>query len=156
MRCLTIALLASFISIAASAQCTSVGLAVVVSKSNPTDNLSMAQLRKLLLGDVFRWPDRKPVSVISRDGKSAVFKCVLSALVRMSDSEYRRYLSNSDFRGEQSVRMKTVDSDGKAAQAAGSPGAIAVIEGGSLAAIPDSVKVIRINGKHPGEPGYPL
>ena len=40
------------------AQCVPGGLAVVVPRNNPTDGLSMAQLRKLVLGDVHTWPDK--------------------------------------------------------------------------------------------------
>jgi ABC-type phosphate transport system substrate-binding protein len=75
---------------AAKAQCVSGGLAVVVNKANPTESLSVAQLRRLLLGDVRTWPDKQAVMLISREASSDVFKCVLSAIVRMSEAEYRR------------------------------------------------------------------
>ena len=142
---------------AVSAQCAAGSLAVVVNKSNPTESLSMAQLRKLMMGDVHSWPDQQKVTLIARDPGSAVHKCVLSAVVRMSESEYRRYILNAEFRGEEPVSMKTADSGTTAGKAvAGSAGSISVVESGTLQTLGDAVKVIRINGKQPGEAGYPL
>jgi ABC-type phosphate transport system substrate-binding protein len=140
-----------------SAQCAAGSLVVVVNKSNPTESLSMAQLRKLMMGDVHSWPDQKKVTLIARDTSSPVYKCVLSAVVRMSESEYRRYILNAEFRGEEPVSMKTADSGTTAAKAvAGSAGSIAVVEAGTLQTVGDTVKVIKINGKQPGDSGYPL
>jgi hypothetical protein len=42
------------------------GLVVIVNKMNATETLSVAQLRKLILGDVRAWPDRKAAMVVSR------------------------------------------------------------------------------------------
>src|ERR1035438_6073900 len=67
------------------AQCLSGGMVVIVNKANATESLSMAQLRKLILGDVRTWPDRKPVLLVSREFSSDVFRCVLSSIVRMND-----------------------------------------------------------------------
>ena len=47
----------AILSANAVAQCASGSLVVLVNKNNPSDSLSMAQLRKLMLGDVRNWPD---------------------------------------------------------------------------------------------------
>ena len=133
------------------------GLVVVVNKTNATETLSVAQLRKLILGDVRNWPDRKPVMVVSRELSSDAFKCVLSSIVRMSDQEYHIYLLGAEFRGGDPLAVRTVASGVMAAKAiVGVPGAFAVVQASELPAIGDTVRVIRINGKEPGEVGYPL
>jgi ABC-type phosphate transport system substrate-binding protein len=81
------------------AQCLPGGLAVIVNKANATESLSMAQLRKLILGDVRTWPDKRPVTLVSRELSSDVFKCVLSSIIRMNDAEYHRYILSTEFRG---------------------------------------------------------
>ncbi len=63
----------------AYAQCVPVGLVVIVNKSNPVESLSLAQLRKLILGDVRDWQDRKNVSFIARDSSTKDFQSSLSA-----------------------------------------------------------------------------
>src|SRR5580692_953667 len=95
---LRVALLFTIAGAAAQAQCVPGGLAVVVNKANTTESLSVAQLRRLILGDIRTWPDRKPVMLISREASSDVFKCVLSSILRMSDAEYHRYIVSAEFR----------------------------------------------------------
>lgn len=141
----------------AQAQCLPGGLAVVVNKSNTVESLSMAQLRKLILGDVRAWQDHKDVMLIARDPNSKVFQCVLSGIVRLSAGDYHRYVINAEFRGDEPMAIQTVDSDSTAARyVGGSPGALAVVEANSLPSIAGSVKVIHIDGKALGQPGYPL
>ncbi len=152
------ALLFTFVACAGlHAQCVPGGLSVVVPKNNPTDGLSMAQLRKLVLGDVHTWPDKSTVTLVATDQESAVFKCLLSTVVRMSTQEYRKYILSAEFRGDEPLRSKTVDSSPTAIRiVAGFPGAISVVETNSIAALAGTVKVLSINGKKPGEAGYPL
>ena len=141
----------------ARSACPANGLAVVVNKANATEGLSMAQLRRLLLGDLRNWPDKKPVSLIAPDSQSAAFGCMLSAVMRMTDAEYRRYIANVEFRGEEPVQLHTANSGPVAAKmVSGSAGSIAIVEAGALPAISPTVRVLRINGKQPGEAGYPL
>jgi hypothetical protein len=117
----------------------------------------MAQLRKLFLGDVRTWPDKKPVVLIRGDASNEVFKCVLSAVVRMSDAEYRRYILSAEFRGGDPLAIKTANSGAASAKiVVSSVGSVAVILAGELPAIAASVRVVRVNGKEPGEAGYPL
>jgi hypothetical protein len=132
-------------------------LAFVVNKTNTTEGLSMAQLRRLLLGDLRNWPDKRKVSLITPNPQSAAFKCVLSAVVRMSDSEYHRFIASMGFRGEEPLELYLADSDPAAAKmVSATPGGIAIVETGAIPAISSSVRVLRINGKQPGESGYPL
>ena len=149
--------LALFLAVGAHAECPANGLAVVVNKGNATEALSMAQLRRLLLGDMRNWPDKKEVSLVTPDPQSAAFKCLLSAVVRMTDVENHRFIASAQFRGEEPVELHTASSSAAAAKmVSGAPGAIAIVEAGSLPAISPSVRVLRINGKQPGESGYPL
>jgi len=147
----------SMLSVDAYCQCPTNGLALIVNKTNTTEGLSMAQLRRLMLGDLRNWPDKKKVSLIAPNPQSAAFKCVLSAVVRMSDAEYHRFIASIGFRGEEPLNLYLVDSGPAAAQmVAANPGGLAIVESGAIPAISSSVRILRINGKEPGESGYPL
>jgi len=141
----------------AHAQCVPGGLAVIVNKENPVESLSMAQLRKLILGDVRAWPNNKNVALIARDPSSKDFQCVLSGIVRLSVAEYHRYIISAEFRGDDPMAIQTVDSDTTAGKyVSGSAGGLSVVEANSLPALGASVKVIHVEGKTLGQPGYPL
>ena len=151
----------TFFTLAAScamfAECIPGGLAVVVNKANPTESLSPAQLRRIILAEIRTWPDHKPVSLVSRDAASDAGKCMLSEVVRMNDAEYHRYLLSVEFRGGEAVTVRNADSGLNAAKlVASAPGAIAVVEASALPAIASTVKAVKISGKLPGESGYPF
>jgi hypothetical protein len=147
----------TFLSLSASAQCPNNGLAFIVNKANATEGLSLAQLRRLMLGDLRNWPDKKKVSLIAPNPQSAAFKCVLSSVVRMSDAEYQRFIASMGFRGEEPLDVSLAASPLAAARmVVADPGGIAIVEAGVVPAIASAVRVLRINGKEPGEAGYPL
>src|SRR5580698_8772424 len=110
MTTLRVILLTVIAGAGLEAQCLTGGMVVIVNKANTTESLSMAQLRKLILGDVRTWPDNKPVMLVSRELSSDVFKCTLSSIVRMNDAEYRRYILSSEFRGAEPLAVRTVNS----------------------------------------------
>jgi len=154
---LHIAMLFLMFCACAHAQCVPGGLAVIVNKANPVESLSMAQLRKLILGDVRAWQNSKTVALVARDPSSKDFQCVLSTVVRLSVAEYHRYIISAEFRGDDPMVIQTVDSDATAGRSvSGSAGGLAVVEANSLPAMGGSVKVIHIEGKALGQPGYPL
>jgi hypothetical protein len=142
---------------AAFGQCSPNGLIVVVNKDNPAEAMSMAQLRRVLLGEVRSWPDKKTMTLVAPQPQSAAFKCMLSAIARMSDSEYHRYIANAEFRGEEALEIHVAASGPVVAvQVSASAGSIAIMEAQGLPSIASSVRVLKINGKQPGEAGYPL
>jgi ABC-type phosphate transport system substrate-binding protein len=139
------------------AQCMPGGQVVIVNKANPVESLSMAQLRKLILGDVRNWQNGKNVALIARDPSTKDFQCVLSTIVRLSVAEYHRYIISAEFRGDDPMAVQTVDSDATAGRSvSGSAGGLAIVEANSVTAMGSSVKVVRIEGKALGQPGYPL
>jgi hypothetical protein len=139
------------------AECPANGLVVVVNKTNPTEELSMAQLKRFLLGEARAWPDKKQVVLVAGQPQSPAFKCMLSAVAHMSDSEFGRFNAAAEFRGEDPVRIRfAVNGPAAAVMVSSANGSIAIVEAGDLAAIAASVRVLKINGKQPGEAGYPL
>jgi ABC-type phosphate transport system substrate-binding protein len=134
-------------------------LAVVVNKTNPVENLSESQLRKILLGEVTQFPgvDHRKVVLVHRDPESEVYRQMLLRVLKMTPAEYQRYLLAIVFRGADPIMIKTLNSDDTAAKFVFNvPDALAVIAAAPASAAAQMVRIVRIDGKLPGEPGYGL
>ena len=127
-------------------------VAVVVNPSNPVSNLTTVALRKLFVADTRTWPGGTPVKLIIR-APGAHEREVVLRLLHFSEDEYGRYWINQAYRGE-GVEPVAVFSNGMQKEAvAGISGAIALIDARDLK---PGMKVLKIEGKLPGEEGYPL
>jgi ABC-type phosphate transport system substrate-binding protein len=132
-------------------------LAVVVHKSNPIDNLSTGTLRKILLGRLNEWDDHRKLILIERDADSSVYRQMLQLVLRMTPIDYKRHLLALEFQGAELPLMKTLNSDEGALQFTGSvPGAIALVGFVAPTRANTRIKILRIDGKLPGEAGYSL
>jgi len=146
--------LASLLSVgAATAQGTDI--AVIVHPNNSVANISSADLRKIFAGQKHVWPGGIPIKVIVR-GPGCRERLVLLRLLGISESEYKQYWSALVFRGEADSEPFAVPSFGMTKEAVlALPGAISLVEAQSLK--PGiNVKVVKVDGRLPGEPGYPL
>lgn len=130
--------------------------AVIVNPKNPAQNISSAQLRRLVMGEEKFWPGRLPVSIIVQDDRSVERGFMLKKVINMSSTDYRTHWTTLVFRGGAVSEPLAVPSNGLAS------GLVAVQEGGLCIMRTDnlpkkeSVKVLRVDGKLPGETGYPL
>jgi hypothetical protein len=130
--------------------------AVIVNPKNPAQSISSSELKRLVLGEERFWTGRIPVSVIMQDERSVELEFVMKKLLNMSQGEYREHWSAMIFRGQAVSEPVTVPSNGLASGlVAVQEGAICVIRADNVPKN-DSVKVLRIDGKSPGDPGYSL
>jgi ABC-type phosphate transport system substrate-binding protein len=136
-----------------------VNVAVIVHLDNPTQDLTNNELRDLLLGGTWQWPNRRNIVVVAREPGSAVLETVLHNCLKTNLQDYNRRLLELEFRGKKPVNIKTLTSDaGACAFVSNVPGAIGFISDFSLSSpsCREQVKVLRISGKEPGSPGYLL
>jgi len=132
-------------------------LAVVVHRSSAVNSLALADLRQMLTGDLNTWPDSSAVVLVEQPGESATQQRVLRVLLGTTPSGYNRRLLQAQFQGKPAPIIRVLLSDQNAIKFVWNvPGAIAVVEASSVAPAVSLVKVLRINGKQPGETGYPL
>ena len=131
---------------------TSDDLAIIVNKSSQVGDISVATLRKLFLAEQKYWPNGRRVTVVMREPGQSERSAVLQQVYHMSNRDYERYFLRAEFAGEAQGAPKSVSS------AAGVrkfiynvPGAIGYVRASE---VDDSVKVVRLNGRAPGEPGY--
>ena len=129
-------------------------IAVVVRADLPVNNLSMSDVRKVLLGDRQFWnPGLRVTLLISAPG-SRERDVVLKTIYQMSEAQFKQYWIAKVFRAEASSGPRIVYSTEMAAElAAAIPGAVAFVEASQ---VPKGLKVLKIDGRLPGEPGYVL
>jgi ABC-type phosphate transport system substrate-binding protein len=149
LSCLCLALLQPL-----AAQRHDVDVAVVVHPDTPISNLSLAEVRKVFLGDRQYWSTNVPVVLIIRAPVARERDVVLKIIYQMSESQFKQYWIAKIFRAESASAPKVVYSNDMANQLVTAiPGSIAFIDSKDVK--PGS-KVLRVDGRLPGEPGYPL
>jgi phosphate transport system substrate-binding protein len=154
MKPVCIVLIATAVLIGGSApRAAADDVAVIVNKSNSTDSLSVAQVRKLLLGEETRLGGQKASVVLTAPGVADRTAAIKSAC-GMSETDFNMYFMQAQFKGEMREAPKAVSSSAQVRQAvAAAPGGIGFIR---AADVDDSVKVVKINGIAPGQPNYPI
>jgi hypothetical protein len=129
-------------------------IAVVVRPDTPADNLSFAEIRKLLLGDRQFWTSNLRVTLLIRAPVTREREVVLKTIYQMSESQFRQYWISKVFRAEAASGPKIVYSNEMATElVAAIPGSVAFVD---ASGVPKGLKVLKIDGKLPGEKGYPL
>jgi len=129
-------------------------IAIVVRPDVPADNLSFAELRRLMLGDRQFWSSSLRVTLLVRAPGAREREVVLKNIYQMSEAQFRQYWIAKVFRAEAATGPKIVYSNEMAAELATAiPGAVAFVEADQ---VPKGLKVLKINGFLPGAKGYPL
>jgi ABC-type phosphate transport system substrate-binding protein len=129
-------------------------LAVVVNSDTPVTDLSLADVRKVFLGERQYWNSKLPVVLLIRAPVARERDVVLRVIYQMSEEQYTQYWVAKIFRAEVTAPPKIVYSnDMEYELVAALPGAIAFVDAHNLH---PGVKVLRVDGKLPGEKGYPL
>jgi len=130
------------------------GLAVTVNPKNPVTKLPFAELRMYLKVEREFWPNKKHVDVFLPASTTDEYDILLQKVYKKSHKKLQQYWVRRLFSGEISAKPSYVPS----AKAAGeevlkNEGAISIVAANE---IPKGVTVLLIDGKKPGEEGYPL
>lgn len=137
-----------------SAQAHDVDVAVVVQPDTPVSNLSLSEVRKIFLGDRQYWTANTPVVLLIRAPVARERDVVLKVIYQMSESQFKQYWIAKIFRAESVSAPKVVYSNDMANDLVTAlPGAIAFVDSRDVR---PGTKVVRVDGRLPGEPGYPL
>jgi ABC-type phosphate transport system substrate-binding protein len=129
-------------------------MAVIVNPSTPVSDLSLAEVRKVFRGDRQYWTKDVPVVLLIRAPQSRERTVILKTLYGMTESQFKQYWIAKIFRAEATTAPKIVYSNDMATELISViPGAIAFIPQSD---VKDGLKVLKIDGHLPGEPGYPL
>lgn len=143
-----------FLFLITAGLCSAADVAIVVRPDLPVDSLTFAEVRKLFLGDRQYWTSNLRVTLLVRAPVARERDIVLRSIYGMSEAHFRQYWIAKVFRAETATGPKVVYSSEMATElVAAIPGAVAFID---AAQAPKNLKILKIDGKLPGEKGYPL
>jgi len=129
-------------------------LAVIVNRSNPVENVSFAELRKIFLGERSHWSNGRRITVVMLDSGRPEREAVIRNVYQMKERDFNRYFMQATFVGEVFSAPKTLATPTGARKFVFNlPGAIGYVP---VDDVDDSVKVVRVDGRLPGEEGYKL
>jgi ABC-type phosphate transport system substrate-binding protein len=129
------------------------GLAIIVNQSNPVENLSSADLRKIFLGEKSHWPNGRRITLVMMD-PGPERKTVLREIYHMNESDFNNHFIHGLFTGEVFVSPKTLATPVDVRKFVFNvPGAIAYVR---AADVDPSVKAVRVDGRLPDDKEYKL
>jgi ABC-type phosphate transport system substrate-binding protein len=129
-------------------------LALIANKSNEVVAITLPELVKVCKGQVSRWPDGKPVSFVMRDPGAPDMKLLLDKIYGMSKDEVKAAIASANHSRASHPAIVVVESDEALVKKVEStPGAVGLVD---VYSISGGVTVLKVGGKLPLEPGYPL
>ncbi len=139
---------------ARESQAQNAAIAIVTNSRTTANDLSFLELRKIFLGEKQFWDDNSRIILLVRAPVARERDVVLTKIYRMGEAEFQQYWIAKVFRAEVSSKPKIVySSDMTSELVTVLPGAIGFLP---VDEVGPGMKVLRINGKLPGETGYPL
>ena len=138
----------------AAGQTHEIDIALVAHPDTPVSNLTLAEVRKVFLGERQYWTANVPVVLLIRAPVARERDVVLKTIYQMTEQQFKQYWIAKIFRAESASAPKLVYSNNMASElVTAMPGAIAFIDSRQVR---QGAKVIRVDGRLPGEAGYPL
>jgi hypothetical protein len=129
-------------------------MALVSNKSNSVTMMTLPDLVKICKGQTNRWPDGKPVTFIMRNPAAPEMKLVLEKIYGLPKEDVTALIATANHGRTNHPAIVVVDSDDALVQRVESTtGAVGLVD---VYSITGGVKVVKIAGKLPLEPGYPL
>ena len=129
-------------------------IAVVVHPDTPVSDLTLSDVRKVLLGERQYWNAKLPVVLLIRAPVARERDVVLRVIYEMSEEQFKQYWIAKIFRAEAATPPKIVYSnDMQYELVSGIPGAIAFMDARNVR---PGLKVLRVDGHLPGDKDYPL
>jgi hypothetical protein len=129
-------------------------VAVVSNKSGKVSALAMADLVKVCKAQTNRWSDGTPVTLIVREPGSPEMRMVEEKIYGLTPDELRDLIATVNHGRTNHPAILVANSDEEVIRRVQSaPGAVGLVD---VYSITGAVNVVKIGGKLPLEPGYPL
>lgn len=129
-------------------------IAVIVHPGNTEDTLSLRELSRLFKQEKQYWEDNSPVYLIMQEDGTPEKDLFVSKVFKMRPNELKRFWLTKMINGEILSFPKTLSSNDAIKRFVSQiPSAIAYI---NVRFVDETVKVLAIDGKRPGEEGYYL
>lgn len=129
-------------------------VAIVVHPDNPESNLRAEELVRILRQEQRRWKAGGPVYLVFQASGSPAREIVLRRVFRMTDIELKQLWLTKLYRGEIAAFPHVAPSEAAVRRVVGlAPQALGFLD---ASAVDGTVKVLRVDGKLPGQAGYLL
>jgi ABC-type phosphate transport system substrate-binding protein len=129
-------------------------VAIIVNKANKIETISAKDLKQIFAGEKTRWPDGGKIQTLATSAAMPEHKTAIRFLFGMSEPDYQKYCIHASFVGEaQKVPRESGTSPVVQGLVAVIPGAVGFVRASQVS---PAVKVLKIDGMAPGDPGYPL
>jgi ABC-type phosphate transport system substrate-binding protein len=129
-------------------------LAIIVNQSNPIENCSFDELRKIFLGERAHWPNGRRITLVMLDPAQPERKIVLKEIYGMTEKDFNNHFIQGVFTGAVLVSPKTMTSAAEVRKFVFNiPGAIGYVRAADADA---SVKILRVDGRLPDDKDYRL
>jgi ABC-type phosphate transport system substrate-binding protein len=129
-------------------------IALISNKANAPTNINLVELVKICKGQTNHWPDGKAVTLVTRAASAPEMKVVLEKVYGMTQTEVDAAISSANHGRVSHPAIVVVESDDVLVQRVEStPGAVGLVD---VYSITGGVTVMKVGGKLPLEPGYPL
>ena len=129
-------------------------LAIIVNQSNPVENCSFDELRKIFLGERSHWPNGRRITIVMLDPAQPERKVVLREIYGMTEKDLNNHFIQGVFTGTVLAAPITLASAAEVRKFVFNvPGAIGYVRGTEADA---SVKTLRIDGRLPEDKDYKL
>jgi len=129
-------------------------LAIVVHPDTVVDELTQEQLTRIFRAEQQFWPDNSRITLLIRAPVSAVRTTVLEKIYHMTEAEFRKFWIAKMFKAEVPSGPRAMYTSGMAISLVSAiPGAITFIP---LSNVPENGKILKVDGKLPGQAGYQL
>lgn len=129
-------------------------LALIVNKGSALNEITMADLVKVCRAQTNRWPDGRPATFVMRNPNSTDAKIVVEKIFSSTPDAVGGLIATANHERMNHPAIIVVSSDDELVKrVASTPGAVGLVD---VYAINSSVEVVKVGGKLPLEPGYPL
>jgi phosphate transport system substrate-binding protein len=145
---------AVFRPVPAAGQPRALQIAVVAHPQVPVDNLTFPEIRNVFRGERQYWTPTVPIVLLMRAPVAAERDVILKRVYAMSEAQFKQFWIAKIFRDEAAIVPKNLYSNDQISDlVAAIPGGIGFVDAN---AVRGGLKVLRIDGHLPGQPGYPL
>lgn len=128
-------------------------LAIVVSKTSPTEALTSAELQKVFRAEKGKDSGGNKFVILMHEAGQPARDAALRGIYKMSEADYNKFFLQATFTGAVQSAPKALPAAAVKRLIAETPGAIGYLRADE---IDDKLKAVKIDGHAPGEPGYGL
>ena len=129
-------------------------IAIIVHRSNPTEGVSLSELRRIFMLDTQTWPHGRKITVVLRQKGQPERADAIRMICRISEADYDQHILFRTFQGLITIGPRSIQSSSAMLRFIYSaPGAIGYVNADE---VDGTVKVLRIDDTLPGDARYPL